>query len=101
MPRRDLALEDQIVELAKGTVIAVVTARDANNCADAELVISAYLRDARKLGANASTAWALLFSACTLWVAALIEVYAAAHDETPAQSIAMFALAHANGEPGQ
>ena len=98
--RRDLALEDQLVEMAKDTVMGVVTAREAGNCADAELVISAYIREAIKLGATPGTAWALLFSASTLWVSALIDVYAKAHDETPAQSIAMFALAHASGEPG-
>ena len=87
------------MELAKDAVMGVVTARESGNCDDAELVISGYIKDAADLGACPGTAWAMLFSAATLWVSALIEMYATAHDETPAQSIAWFALAHAQGEP--
>ena len=98
---RDLAIEDQLIELAKNTVMGVVTAREGGSCEDAELMISAYLDDAHRLGVCLGTAWALLFSASTLWVSALIEIYANNHNETPAESIRMFAAAHAAGEPGQ
>ena len=95
----ELALETRLVEMAKDTVMGVVTARQSGNCADAELVIRGYLTDAFEMGATPGLAWSMLFSASTLWVAALIELYAIAHDETPADSIRWFALAHAQGEP--
>lgn len=97
---RDKVRDDQLVEMAKNTVLGVVTARESGSCADAELVLSGYLRDAVELGATPCRAWSMLFSAASLWVSALIGMYAEDHHETPAQSIALFAINHAACELG-
>lgn len=101
MRGRDPALNETLVEMAKDTVMGVVTAREGDDCSGAEFVLSSYIADAIGLGATPGQAWAMLFSAASLWVSTLIELIADLHHETPAEAISRFALAHAQGDSQQ
>ena len=92
---RDHELEDALVKQAQLVVLGVVTARDRDNQDDAAFLINGYLSDALEAGATIGTAWALLFSASTLWVAALMRLHAQESDQTPLEAIGEIALAYA------
>jgi len=91
------ALECQLMEMAKPVILGVVSAQQADNAQDAATLISHYQDDARSLGASLGTSWAMLFSASTLWVSALVEMHAEHHDQTPEQSVTSLALSYARG----
>lgn len=95
---RNPDLEAALVALAKPTVLGVVTARENGNVKDAALLIDNYQTEARLLGASSGTAWAMLFSASTLWVAGLIELHAHEHDQKTVDSLQMVALAFAGAD---
>lgn len=84
--------------LAKPVVLAVVTAREHGNAADAALLLNAYQQEAKELGSSSGTAWAILFSASTLWVAGLIELHAREHEQETLKSLQMLALAFAGAD---
>lgn len=65
--------QDQMLCVADRLILGVVTARRNGNEADASVLIHGYMEEARKAGLSANMAWAMLFSASTRWVDALIE----------------------------
>lgn len=95
--KRNPELEAALVAMAKPTVLGVVTARENDNVGDASLLIQNYQSEARSMGASTGTAWAMLFSAATLWVAGLVELHGVEHGQSALVSLQELALAYAGG----
>jgi hypothetical protein len=92
---RDPDLEAALIALAKPVVLGVVTARENDSIEDAALLINQYQLTAKVMGASVGTAWAMLFSAATLWVAGMIELHAAEHHQPTLTSLQRVALSYA------
>jgi hypothetical protein len=80
---------------AQRVVLGVVKAWQTNAPDDAALMINAYLEEETRTGRSVGSAWALLFSAATVWLAALIESDAVHHHTTAGLRLTELALAHA------
>ena len=76
-------------------VLAVVKARQSDSAEDAALMINAYLAEETALGRSVGSAWAMLFSAATVWLAAMIESDAIHHGTTAGHRLSELALAYA------
>jgi hypothetical protein len=88
----DTAQREEVFALAKKTVRGVAAARIGNSETDAAYVISTYHQEAHLLGANPSTAWALLFSASMVTLTDVLAEIAAEHHQSPAAELADLAL---------
>ena len=86
-----------LIKSAKLVVLGVVTAHEQDNPRDAAMLLDSYQREAAEAGATTGQAWATLFSASTLWVAALIRLHADHHGQETSDAITDFALAYASG----
>lgn len=92
-----MSLQDDAatLERAQRVVLGVVKAHQSDNPGDAALMITAYLGEETALGRSVSSAWAILFSASTLWLSALINTDAAHHHVTPGTRLTELSVAHA------
>lgn len=80
---------------AQRTVLGVVKARQIDSQNDAALLINGYLEEETAKGRSIASSWALLFSASTVWLDALIRTDAAHHKTTPATRLSELAVSHA------
>jgi hypothetical protein len=90
----------ELIKSAKLVVLGVVTAHEQGNPKDAAMLLNSYQQEAAASGATNGQAWATLFSASTLWVAALVQLHADHHGQTTSEAINDFALAYASGAFG-
>ena len=88
----------ELIKSAKLVVLGVVTAHEQDNSKDAVMLLNSYQQEAAQAGASNGQAWATLFSASTLWMAALIRLHAEHHGQSTQEAIADFALAYATGD---
>jgi len=87
--------DGKLLSLAEPVVLGVVKARQDGNAADAALMINGFLRDAVEAGFTIGSAWALLFSASTIWVDALVAAQARINNQSPAETLSDIALTYA------
>lgn len=79
---------------AFSTAIGVATAKINANQAGVEMLLTGYREDARAMGYDDNTAWAVLFAATSSWMTTLIECRAHHHNSSP--TLIAQELAHMN-----
>lgn len=87
----------ELIKSAKLIVLGVVTAHEQDSPGDAAMLLNCYQKEAKASGATNGQAWATLFSASTLWVAALVRLHAQHHGQSTQEAVADLALAYASG----
>jgi len=75
------ALEVELFNDAQALVLGAVTARRRNSSEDVHALLTSYMDEAGERGIPREMCWAMLFSASTTWVDALIECRAAHHEQ--------------------
>lgn len=74
--------ETELFADAQALVLGAVTARRRNSANDVHVLITSYMDEATDRGVSREMCWAMLFSASTTWVDALIECRAAHHEQS-------------------
>ena len=87
-------VDDEALDRALRTVFGVVTARQLGNADDAAFVLDAYLRE-ETANRPLPNAWALLFTAATGWIIALLTEEATRMNTTPMKRVNSWSARHA------
>lgn len=85
-------MTDQLKADAMNTVLGVISAREHSSPADASLLIQAFRDDAKEAGVADTDAWAMLFTASTVWAHSLVSCRQVHHKQTFTKAIHELAL---------
>lgn len=80
---------------AQRTVIGVQAAKANSSTADVNFLIQTYMEEEMALGRPLASAWAMLFSASTNWLDALMGEDAERHSVSKAKRINQWSMRHA------
>jgi hypothetical protein len=78
--------ETELFADAQALVLGAVTARRRNSVQDVHALLTSFMDEATGRGASREMCWAMLFSASTTWVDALVECRAT-HHQLPVRSV--------------